>query len=384
MRTLLILLSIASAAGAAEVALRAEAVVERGTIVRLGDLASVTGADADRVANTPLMPSPAPGSRQFVSAGAIRDMLAAQGIAGGTNRFRGAYRVQLSTRANTPESAPTRDWRAAPETTPQPSKTAFRIVQRATPDAVTQYAPRTRRLGAVEADAVRQAVSETLQAEVDARRTEPGAPRLAVKSVMLSATALRELAGNRDEPLTGAFEPTAQLAAGQQQARVWPKSKFEGEPFRVVVELVVQPMRVVATAPLGRGALVTASSVRVEPVPVEQIGRPGSAGFAALEEVIGKEAQRRINTGDVLSDANTAPPVMVHRGELVKVFSGGGGVSVSIDAKAKQDGRVGDLISVELLDRREQLMARVTGHRRLAVLSAGPALADVTSTGGLR
>ena len=384
MRLLVLLLLLSTAfTEAAEINLRSEATITGGSLIRLGEVATVTGANADRVARTPLMPSPAPGTRQFVSAGAIRDMLAAQGFAAGENQFRGAYRIQITSQPNLEPKAPAADWRSATPNSTAP-RTAFRVRASGTPQAAPSRSVRSTPIRQTDMKLIEQSVIAALQAVIDQREISSDRQRLAVRGVELSATAIRELTELRGQQLTGHFANLVNLSAGSRQARIWPESRLDGEPFLVVADLVEQPMRVVARSPLGRGALITASAIRVEPVPLNEIGRRNSTGFAKIHEVVGKETTRRVNAGELFSDMNTAPPMMVRRGEEVTVVSGGGGVSVRVRALAKQDGRTGDLIQIELLGRGEELMARVVGPRRLAILSAGPAVAELTSEGGLR
>lgn len=382
---LLLTVLVAPLAGAAEIALREVATTTSGALVRLGDVAAVTGGDAARLERLPLSPSPTPGERQFVSAGSIRAMLAAQGEDPSRHRFTGAYRVRVQTPLEetlpTAEDAPR--WRLA--TSPRRNaRTAFRV--RSTEAVLSEPALPTERLGVRAKQTVEGNVAGVLQTEIDRRLAgQVDRPtRLAVRGVKLSATALRELAQLGEMPLTVAFRPTDELAAGQLTARVWPESRLGDEAFRVVAELVEQPMRAIAATPIGRGEMITTSAVRLEPVPLKELDQSRAYGYATADQAIGRETKRSVRPGEVLSDANTAPPLMVRRGEEVEVVSGGGGVLVSLLGIASQDGRQGDLITVERFDSRDKLTARVVGPRRLAVLSAGSALADVVRTGGLR
>lgn len=372
------------AALAADITLREDAAGVPGVLVRLGDVATIRGADADRLAESPLMPSPVPGTTQRLSAGAIRDLLKAQGIEPRDHYFRGAFTVQVTTPLGRPtaESAPVTAGRGITESTVD-SGTAFRY--RGGIDAgqgLTQVRP-TRRASLRDSQAIEEAVKSAIQTALDARR-QPGESRLAVRGVDVTSTTLNELVNQIGQPLTAAFAPTAVPLPGAMQCRVWPAEGLAGEPYLVVADLVEQPMRVVATTPLSRGALVTTSAVQLEVTPLEEIGRPNAIGFAKLEDVLGKETTRPVRVGEVFSDTNTAPPMMVRRNEEVMVVSGGGGVSVSMRVVATQDGRVGDLVTVQTLDKDERFAARVVGPRRLAVLSGGPAVSGDSLTGELQ
>lgn len=380
----ILLLTLATTAGAAEITLREEASISVGTLLRLGDVATITGDEADRLALLPLMPVPSPGTRQFVSAASVRAMLAAQGESAAAHRFAGAYRVLVATPALASEPIVEEAWksasRPAQDKLSKPSNsTAFRVIPRASrPKAFA-----TRRPSPRSQNAVREAVAEAIQQAID-NRNDLGAPRIAVTGVQLSETALRELAEMSEQSITAEFLAAQPPAAGSITVRVWPEARVGGEAFNVIANLVERSMRVVVERPIARGSLVTASAVRLEPVPVREINRPQAIGYQTLKEVVGREAKRPLRPGQVLSDANTALPLMVRRNEEVEVISGGGGVTVRLTALAKQDGRQGELITVQLLDRKEEFTARVVGHRQLAVLSARSGLAGISGTGGLR
>lgn len=376
MRSLLaILLLIATSAPAAEIRLREEASTIANALVRLGSVATVTGDDAERLAKLPLMPNPSPGTRQFVSAASIRDMLAAQGESVGVHHFTGAYRVLLATPALAAEPVVTNDqWRPAAK----PSNSmAFRVRRgTAKPQATT-----VRRTRVLSQQAVNKAVNAAVQHALDAKSTKSS---LLVREVQLSATAARELAELGDQPITAEFLPTTQLLPGLVSVRLRTEARRDDEAFQAIVELVEQPMRVVTTQPVGRGTMLTASAVKLEPVLADEIDRPRLLGYTTLDAVVGREASRPLQVGDVVSMNNTAAPLMVRRNEEVEVSSGGGGVSVRLLAIAKQDGREGELITIQTLDRDEKFTARVVGPRRLAILSAGGNVANSNRPGGVR
>ncbi len=379
--SLLLLLTIAATADAAQITLREEATTSAGALVLLGDVATVTGDNAERLSKLPLMPNPSPGTRQFVSAASVRAMLAAQGESPADHRYAGAYRVRVETPALASEPV-VDDWQPAAKQPIAPSSkpsesTAFRV--RTEPSRPRSF--QTRRVSSISIKAVREAVREAVQSAIN---NEDAAPRLAVRNIQLSATAIRELVEMGDQPITVEFLPRQPPQAGSITVRVWPEARRGGEAFNAVADLVEQPMRVVTRTPVARGTLVTASAVRLEPIPMNELDRPQAMGYTELEQVVGREAKRPLRLGEVLSDNNTAAPLMVRRSQEVEVISGGGGVSVSLVAQAKQDGRQGDLITVQLLDRKEEFTARVVGPRQLAVLSARGDFTNAARPGAYR
>lgn len=377
---ILIALTTSLTATAADITLREEAAAVPGVLVRLGDVATIRGADADRLAAAPLMPSPAPGTTQHISAGAVRDLLKAQGIDSKDHFFRGAYRIQVTTplgNATPPAPVAGDGWQSTKGSTGD-SSMAFRVRGGAAAPTPILPAGVVRKASLRESKSVEDAVKAAIQQMLDMRR-QPGETRLAVRGVELNSKTAYELFEKIGQPLTATAATTATPLAGSLQCKVWPAEGLAGEPYLVVADLVEQPMRVVATTPLSRGALVTASAARLEPTPLEEIGKASAAGFTTLEDAIGKETSRPIRAGEVFSEFNTAAPLMVRKNDLVDVVSGGGGISVTMHMSATQDGRVGDLIIVKTLDRDERFPARVVGPRRLAVLASGS-----TQLGGLQ
>lgn len=383
MRSVLIILIVLAASLAAtlpvvgaDITLHEEASAVPGVLVRLGDVATIHGADAERLAEAPLMPSPAPGTSQHLSAGALRDLLKAQGVDPRDHYFRGAYRTQVTTPlGNSASPAPRREnapWQT-PAASAEDSTMAFRVRGGFAAPAPALPVGVVRKASLRESKSVEEAVKAAIQQMLDGRR-QTGELRLLVRAVELTSASVNELCEKVGQPLTATLASTATPLPGSLTCKVWPAEGFAGEPYLAVADLVEQPMRAVATTPLTRGALVTASAVRLEPTPLEEIGKSSAAGFTTLEEAVGKETSRPIRMGETLSDVNTAPPMMVRKNDEVMVVSGGGGVSVSMRVVATQDGRVGDLVTVQTLERDERFPARVVGPRRLAVLSGGSAL----------
>ena len=103
-----------------------------------------------------------------------------------------------------------------------------------------------------------------------------------------------------------------------------------------------------------------------------QTGQPteGSAKvFTSLDEVIGKEAARAIGEGQILDDRFVRPQVMVRRGEIVTVYARTAGVQVGVSARCRDEGSLGDLVTVESLTQHETYFARVTGPQTCDVFA---------------
>jgi hypothetical protein len=85
-------------AAAVEITLREQATLT-GSVVRLGDVAELSGIDAalaGELATVTLQPAPAAGIRQYLGVAQIRDLLAASGFDVSDLQFRGAASVSIS------------------------------------------------------------------------------------------------------------------------------------------------------------------------------------------------------------------------------------------------------------------------------------------------
>lgn len=85
---------------------------------------------------------------------------------------------------------------------------------------------------------------------------------------------------------------------------------------------------------------------------------------AGLNEVAGFVAKANVPIGHVYMADDTVAPIVVKRGETIKVHSLAGGFAVEMDARAMSDGRDGDVIEFQKLgtrDKKNRFLARVNG-----------------------
>jgi len=121
---------------------------------------------------------------------------------------------------------------------------------------------------------------------------------------------------------------------------------------------------VVATTAIAKGALITASDVRLEPAASPEIE---ASGFHTLDDVLGREAVRSILPGAVLQPELLRTPLLVRRGEVINVFARSPAVRIRTTARAQDDGGLGDTIAVESLLNRSRFNVRITGPREAEV-----------------
>lgn len=133
--------------------------------------------------------------------------------------------------------------------------------------------------------------------------------------------------------------------------------------LRVDVDLRSRSLR--ALRRIERGEVVSPDFFE----PTETWSPPGGdEPIDAEAEVDGWIAARRIDEGDVLTTDHIAPPVLIERGDIVRVFAHSGGFTVQLKARALEDGGPGDAIALKLDNADAPFIARVDGPKR-AVMS---------------
>jgi flagella basal body P-ring formation protein FlgA len=92
--------------------------------------------------------------------------------------------------------------------------------------------------------------------------------------------------------------------------------------------------------------------------------------FRRIDDVVGRETTWSIPAGTVLTADGIRRPVIVRRGQPVTLYARSEGLRVRTTVRAREDGAVGDLITVESLTAREPFYARVTGVQEAEVYAA--------------
>jgi flagella basal body P-ring formation protein FlgA len=100
---------------------------------------------------------------------------------------------------------------------------------------------------------------------------------------------------------------------------------------------------VVAKQPINRGSLVMPAQIALER---RETGALLNGWFADPTAAIGMQARRSLQPGDVLTDAHLKAPLWIERGQLVRLISQGGAISVSMNGEALDDGGQGDRVRV--------------------------------------
>jgi len=311
-------------APAAEIRLRAQCQVS-GPVVTLGDVAEILAADprqAEHLAAIELFAAPAPGTQRYVRLREIQDLLLLKGISLAEHSFSGASQTVVGAAAVRTQ---------AESFSPQ----AARRAQQRLREAIAQYLSRR----------VAGASFWNIEPQLDASQ---------VRALASSTQSISVSGGTPPWHGRQTFQITVQGAA--------PAAGF-------AVEAVVTPppQIVVTTRSLPRGAIVAPEDVELQAVNC----REGTGEYCtSAEEVVGRQTTRALAAGVPFPHDAVRQPLLVRRGDVVTVHARSPGVHVRITARAREDGSLGDLVSVESLHDRKTFLARVCDSRELEVFAS--------------
>ncbi len=308
-------------------------------VLTLGDVAEIVAADekqAHALAAIELFPAPPAGRQRFIRLREIQDLLLLRGVNLAEHRFSGSSRVVVSGGGG-PADAP-----------PEPSLSAagMRTAKRRVTEGVAAYLREKTPAGA----------SWNVEVELDAgdarRVMDPG------RAISISGGAAPWLGLQR-------FEVTVDTPEGPVR-------------FPVQARVASSPAVVVAIRSLPRGSVVRAADVELQRgVPEAQ----RSMALCSVEQAVGKETTRAIAKGNVLQHGSVRSPLLVRRGDVVTVYARSAGICVRTLGRARDDGSLGELVTIESLRDRSTFFAQVSNVREVDVY-ARSARADRASIGG--
>jgi flagella basal body P-ring formation protein FlgA len=296
-----------------------------GSVVTLGDIAEIYSADAEqagKLAAIELFPAPAAAQQRVLRVREVQDLLSMRGINLAEHRFSGSSQIVL-TSAGEPV-------RADQSLTPSAAKRAHRRVQ----EAILQYL-------------------QTKSGSGETRYLQFETP-----------TALARAAANPVQPISvsGGSPPWT----GPQRFEVRIDSNEGLAPFSIDAQVSVPSAVVAAVHALARGAVIRESDLAI----VRDAPRDGESGvFHSIEEVAGKQTTRAVPDGKIILPDDLQAPLLVHKGDVVTVYAQSAGIRVRTTARARDDGGLGDLVTMETMQDRKPYQARVCGMRETEVLA---------------
>lgn len=147
---------------------------------------------------------------------------------------------------------------------------------------------------------------------------------------------------------------------------VWVEISAGEVSHRFPVPYRIRRLRPVAVAAkrIERGERISPEAVRFE---VREVGHLYDPVFD-VTDIAGRTAKQPILAGTTLTRAAFEVPPLVRAGAPVSVIARTGGVEVTVEGEARQNGHMGDVIRVFVPTAHRTLPARVTGRAEAAVL----------------
>ncbi len=167
-----------------------------------------------------------------------------------------------------------------------------------------------------------------------------------------------------EHQFSGASEVTVQNAA--MEKRIAP-SKPAFVPVQHIKPPVVRSVApiVVALRSLSRGGVIREGDVELQhPAVIDN-----ATYVHTIEEAIGHELVRAIPAGKPVVTDSLRSPLAVHRGEVVTVYSNSAGIRIRTIGRSREEGSIGELVSVESTLNRSTYYARVSGIREVEVFA---------------
>lgn len=155
--------------------------------------------------------------------------------------------------------------------------------------------------------------------------------------------------------------------AGQTTVQV--AVRTDGRSFvKVPVQFEVRRLLdvVVATTNLNAGDILTEQSVRLERM---DAGKLAAGYLTELDKAIGLQVRYALPPGSVIGERNLTRPILVKRGENVKIVARVGELEVVANGVAFAQGAAGDLVRVQNLVTKKFLTGRVQNDKSVLVLN---------------
>lgn len=192
-----------------------------------------------------------------------------------------------------------------------------------------------------------------------------------VQTATGSTVSLLDLPADLPAPL-GRLELASELYgpiryAGQTTVQV--AIRTDGRSFvKVPVQFEVRRLLdvVVATTNLNAGDILTEQSVRLERL---DAGKLAPGYLTELDKAIGLRMRYALPPGSVIGERNLTRPILVKRGESVKIVARVGEIEVFANGVSYAQGAAGDLVRVQNLVTKKFLTGRVQNDKSVLVLN---------------
>jgi flagella basal body P-ring formation protein FlgA len=330
--------ALAHTVGADEITLKGSVRLESGAkTVRLGDIAELSGPDAQRFAETVVAEAPGTTAPLEITVRQVRAKLADAGAHWG--------RIQLSGRTVIVRPAAPRA--AAPPLAMTP------VAVEPPADAEPVGPP---------------AVAYELAADlVDLATLRGTMARMFVDALGVAPQKLRLVFDDRSRALLDTdqdafrfeLQPLGSLAADRVElnVRAWSEGRIEHR-HAITVRPTINVDVALPRRDMARGEQIGAEDLSVE---ARWLAPSQAALLSSMVHAVGRVADTRLKAGDPLRARHIKREHVIRRGDRITVRCLVGGVVISLEAEARSEGAKGDRIELRKHGERNTFMATATG-----------------------
>jgi flagella basal body P-ring formation protein FlgA len=129
-----------------------------------------------------------------------------------------------------------------------------------------------------------------------------------------------------------------------------------GWTVKVSSQATIRVSAVFANQAIERGRTIGAEQLKLQELDISKAPR---GFFSRLEQVVGKGAKRRIRANQALDSSFLAMPLLVRRGEQVKIIANHEGIAAATMGEALENGEQGAVIRVRNPSSRKTIEAQV-------------------------
>jgi flagella basal body P-ring formation protein FlgA len=298
------------------------------SIVRLGDIVEIVAGNApslEKLRDTPLGPAPRLGAVQTWHRSDVLQHLELRGVQPGGVRWTGPESMKLH------RAAPSEDSKVG---LMAPAFTDQRVLDVATNN-------------------VSIAIKDYLNLQSRSRTDWRVSVDIPTESArLLQSRSMIASIGGGESPWTGEQNFVIQVKKN---------GKLIELPLRGEVSL--PPMVVVAKGPLRRDQILTEDLLAYAPLPRNADERNY---FTEISQLVGKQLRRSVSTSQAIDSDLLGEPIVISRNDMVEVESISGNVVVRTTGKSLGNGAVGELVDVEMPNRRK-ILATVMGPSKVRI-----------------
>lgn len=137
--------------------------------------------------------------------------------------------------------------------------------------------------------------------------------------------------------------------------------------FSVTASITQHNKVPVANQPIARGQTITPDLIQWKE---REISSLGGNIIRSKKAIIGFEADRSFESGDIITGDELEKPILIDRGDPITIVLKQGSFKVTTKGEARERGARGDRIMVENRSSEVQLLAEVIGERRVLIRDA--------------